>query len=114
MGNESKGRTCQKYTASGIKRTFAGRNFVPSQKPLSKTYNPYYENLLAKRLKEVLSDSASPLHSLLDLKQVTQFLDNPKDYGAPWYGQLMAGPQMIAYLLQIEYFLRKYNVSIRI
>ena len=82
--------------------------------PYPKTYNPYYENLLAKRLKEVLSDSASPLHSLLDLKQVTQFLDNPKDYGAPWYGQLMAGPQMIAYLLQIEYFLRKYNVSIRI
>ena len=82
--------------------------------PYPKTYNPYYENLLAKRLKEVLSDSASPLHSLLDLKQVTQFLENPKDYGAPWYGQLMAGPQMIAYLLQIEYFLRKYNVSIRI
>ena len=72
--------------------------------PYPKTYN----------LKEVLSDSASPLHSLLDLKQVTQFLENPKDYGAPWYGQLMAGPQMIAYLLQIEYFLRKYNVSIRI
>ena len=51
--------------------------------PYPKTYNPYYENLLAKRLKEVLSDSASPLHSLLDLKQVTQFLENPKDYGAP-------------------------------
>lgn len=49
--------------------------------PYPKTYNPYYENLLAKRLKEVLSDSASPLHSLLDLKQVTQFLDNQKITG---------------------------------
>ena len=80
--------------------------------PYPKTYNPYYENLLAGRLREVLTDSASPLHPLIDQQALQQFLNNPKDYGAPWYGQLMAGPQMIAYLLQIEYFLRKYNVSI--
>lgn len=80
--------------------------------PYPKTYNPYYENLLAGRLREVLTDSASPLHPLIDQQALQQFLNNPKDYGAPWYGQLMAGPQMIAYLLQIEYFLRKYNISI--
>ena len=52
--------------------------------------------------------------TLLDLAAVTRFLESPKDYGAPWYGQLMAGPQMIAWLLQTEYFLRKYNVRIQI
>ena len=51
----------------------------------------------------------SPILPLLDIQAVTQFLESPKDYGAPWYGQLMAGPQMIAYLLQVEYFLRKYK-----
>lgn len=80
--------------------------------PYPKTYNPFYENLLAGRLRDVLSDSASPLHRLIDKQALNQFLKNPKDYGAPWYGQLMAGPQMIAYLLQIEYFLRKYEVEI--
>ena len=29
-----------------------------------------------------------------------------------WYGQLMAGPQTIAYLLQVEYWLRRYRVRI--
>lgn len=82
--------------------------------PYPKTYNPYYENLLADRLRKVLANSKSPLHDLLNVPALNQFLDNPKDYGAPWYGQLMAGPQMIAYLLQIDYFLRKYKVKIEL
>lgn len=80
--------------------------------PYPKTYNPYYENLLADRLRATLQDSKCPLHDLLNHTALKQFLSNPKDYGKPWYGQLMAGPQMIAYLLQIDYFLRKYNVRI--
>jgi asparagine synthase (glutamine-hydrolysing) len=80
--------------------------------PYPKTYNPYYETLLAERLENVLADGTSPLKELLNLSALRQFLNNPKDYGKPWYGQLMAGPQMIAYLLQIDYFLRKYDVKI--
>ena len=80
--------------------------------PYPKTYNPYYENLLSARLKEVLSDGSSPLLPLLDHTAVQKFLDNPKDYGQPWYGQLMAGPQMTAYLLQIHYCLTEYHVTI--
>lgn len=82
--------------------------------PYPKTYNPYYETLLADRLRNVLADSGSPLHELLNMPALSQFLDNPKDYGAPWYGQLMAGPQMIAYLLQIDYFLKTYKVRIEL
>jgi len=98
----------------------ASRNLLPDEilfrrkSPYPKTYNPYYENLLAGRLREVLSDASCPLRNLLNMKALQQFLDNPKDYGKPWYGQLMAGPQMIAYLLQIDYFLRKYKVKIEL
>ncbi|MBO5459398.1 MAG: asparagine synthase C-terminal domain-containing protein, partial [Lachnospira sp.] len=80
--------------------------------PYPKTYNPYYEKLLSDRLREVLSDCSSPLKHLLDKTAVNAFLDNPKDYGKPWYGQLMAGPQMIAYLLQVHYWLTEYHVTI--
>lgn len=82
--------------------------------PYPKTYDPEYETLLTGRLKETLSDPMSPLLPLLDQKALKRFLEHQKDYGAPWYGQLMAGPQMIAYLLQFEYFLRKYHVSIEL
>ena len=29
-----------------------------------------------------------------------------------WYGQLMTGPQMIAYLIQINNWLKSYNVKL--
>lgn len=80
--------------------------------PYPKTYNPYYEKLLSTRLREVLADCDSPLKQFLDKNALSAFLDNPKDYGQPWYGQLMAGPQMIAYLLQIHYWLTEYHVTI--
>jgi asparagine synthase (glutamine-hydrolysing) len=82
--------------------------------PYPKTYNPYYETLLSDRLRLVLEDSSSPLYELFDMKALNQFLSNTKDYGKPWYGQLMSGPQMIAYLLQIDYCFKKYHVTLKL
>ncbi|MDF2717039.1 MAG: asparagine synthase, partial [Paenibacillus sp.] len=31
----------------------------------------------------------------------------------PWFGQLMSGPQLFAYIGQMDAWLREYNVSIR-
>ncbi len=80
--------------------------------PYPKTYHPFYEQLLSNRLKAILADGTSPLLELVDPTVLTQFLEHPKDYGKPWYGQLMAGPQMIAYLLQIHDWLVHYKVQI--
>ena len=80
--------------------------------PYPKSYNPYYEKLLVDRLKEVIEDNASPLLQIIDKKKLETFMLSVKDYGAPWYGQLMAGPQMLAYLIQIDYWLKKYNITI--
>ena len=80
--------------------------------PYPKTYDPYYEKMLAGKLREVVSDTASPIRTLLDIAKVNRFIEAPSDYGRPWYGQLMAGPQMLAYMLQVNYWLSEYNISI--
>jgi len=80
--------------------------------PYPKSYNPYYEQLLGGRLREVMEDSGAPLLQIVDKKKVLAFIDSVKDYGKPWYGQLMAGPQMLAYLLQIDFWLREYKVEL--
>lgn len=96
----------------------ASRGLLPDEilfrrkSPYPKTYHPGYEALLSNRLKDVLSSAEEPLLQLVDKDKVFRFLDNPKDYGSPWYGQLMAGPQMTAYLLQVSYWLKKYHVQI--
>ena len=80
--------------------------------PYPKTYHPGYEQLLAKRFYEILQDKNAPVAPLLNPDKVAAFLKSPKEYGKPWYGQLMAGPQLIAYYLQLNYWLKKYNLSL--
>lgn len=82
--------------------------------PYPKTYNPEYENILAGRVLDLMADPNQPVHDLLDKKKVTEFINTPSDYGKPWFGQLMAGPQMLAYVIQINYWLKKYNISIEL
>ena len=53
----------------------------------------------------------APILEIVDRQKVLAFLDSPKDYGRPWYGQLMAGPQMMGYLLQIDYWMEKYRLN---
>lgn len=95
-----------------------GRGLLPDEvlfrrkSPYPKTYDRAYETLLASQMRELLHDSSSPLLPLLDKKKTEQFLESPSDYGRPWYGQLMAGPQLIAYLLQIDFWMREYQVEL--
>lgn len=94
----------------------AGKTLLPEQvllrkkSPFPKTYDKGYELLLAHRLRAVMNNPASPILNIINKDAVDQFLTSPKDYGKPWYGQLMAGPQMLAYLLQTNYWMEKYKL----
>ena len=80
--------------------------------PYPKTYHPGYEKLLIHGMEEILSDPNSPVLPLLDPAKVRKFLSAPAEYGKPWFGQLMAGPQLIAYFIQLNYWMEKYQISI--
>lgn len=108
---------CPDGIVKGLLR-YAGESLLPKdilwrkKSPYPKTYDPQYEKLLGNQLKEVLSDPSAPIRSFLDIKKVHAFLDSPTDYGKPWYGQLMAGPQMLAYMLQVNYWLKTYKIKL--
>ena len=80
--------------------------------PYPKTYDKGYEALLARKVQEIAEDSASPVMAFLDKKKIRRFLASPSDYGKPWYGQLMAAPQMMAYVIQTDFWLRTYRPEI--
>lgn len=94
----------------------SARDLVPDtilyrkKSPYPKTYNPDYEKIITEKLKELIANPSEPVNRYIDHKRLLLFLESPKDYGKPWYGQLMAGPQMIAYLIQINYWLKKYKL----
>ena len=105
---------CPDGIVKGLLR-HAGEGILPKEilwrrkSPYPKTYDPHYEALLADQLKEVLASPNAPIRTFLDKKKVLRFLDTPSDYGKPWYGQLMAGPQMLAYMLQVNYWMEKWK-----
>ncbi len=80
--------------------------------PYPKTYNPEYENILKNKIREILSNSDSPILPIINKEKLLEFIKLPSNYGKPFFGQLMAGPQMLAYIIQINYWLKKYSDKI--
>lgn len=80
--------------------------------PYPKTYSPVYEKLLTEKMRSIVKDPNSPVLSILDTTKLETFLKTPAQYGKPWFGQLMAGPQLLAYYIQLNYWMEKYHLSL--
>lgn len=81
--------------------------------PYPKTHNPSYLDAVSKQLEEILHDSSSPILPFINvpkLKKMAARDSLASDF--PWFGQLMTGPQLFAYLIQIDYWLRAYKISV--
>ena len=83
--------------------------------PYPKTWNPTYTNKVKKMLSKIMSDKNSPINYLLNREYILDILDtNGKSFSRPWFGQLMTGPQLIAYLCQVNMWLEKYKPTIEL
>ena len=76
--------------------------------PYPKTFDPTYEKLVSERLRQLLAES-SPLWYVVSREKTEELLSFDAPW--PWYGQLMRRPQTMAYFLQLEFWLRHYNVE---
>ncbi|WP_099204438.1 asparagine synthase (glutamine-hydrolyzing) [Scatolibacter rhodanostii] len=77
--------------------------------PYPKTYNPNYERVLAHDFLAILENPHSPILEFIDKEKSIAFASAPAEYGKPWFGQLMAAPQMMAYMIQTNYWLEKHG-----
>ena len=76
--------------------------------PYPKTFDPRYEQIVSGRLME-LTDADAPLWHIVHKGEVKNLLLSEHKW--PWYGQLMRRPQIISYLLQLDFWLRHYRVE---
>ena len=80
--------------------------------PYPKTHNPLFERLAREKLRSILRRPDAPIHSLVDAQTLEDgLLRDAGDYGRPWFGQLMAGPQMIAYLIELNIWMERFGLS---
>ncbi len=79
--------------------------------PYPKTFNPLYFNEVCKMVDYALSDKSCALYDMLNISAIRELMQNPDSMSEPWYGQLMRTPQVLAYILQIYVWIRKYNIE---
>ncbi|AGX42282.1 asparagine synthase (glutamine-hydrolyzing) [Clostridium saccharobutylicum] len=81
--------------------------------PYPKTHNPIYTDIVCKMLTDILDKKSSPIHEIIDDKVVKEIVrTRGESYKSPWYGQLMTGPQLLAYLIQVNTWLEEYNINL--
>lgn len=79
--------------------------------PYPKTFNPEYVKAVSDMVSVVINDKNSPLYEMINREAVEAIIQNPNSLSEPWYGQLMRGPQVLAYIVQIYAWIRKYNIE---
>ena len=80
--------------------------------PYPKTYDPGYEAMVNNAFLNELSKPDCPLLAFVDKEKAENVGRQQKDLGRPWYGQLMAGPQLVAHYLQILYWIEQYHIEL--
>jgi asparagine synthase (glutamine-hydrolysing) len=96
----------------------AFRHLLPSnvverkKSPYPKTHHPAYLLAVKQRFAEIIRERG-PLVSLIDSARVAELLDAER-ISPPWFGQLMTGPQLLAFLIQINDWLAEYQIEIDI
>lgn len=83
--------------------------------PYPKTWNPSYLYSVKQMLTKIMTDKNAPINSLLNRQYILEILaTDGKAFTRPWFGQLMTGPQLMAYLCQVNMWLEKYQPKIEL
>ena len=78
--------------------------------PYPKTWDPAYQSIMEGRVKALLEDQNAPIFQIVKPEALHTLLGD--SYTWPWYGQLMRVPQTMAYMLQIDFWMRHYQVEV--
>ncbi len=83
--------------------------------PYPKTHNPIYTESVKKLLSEAAGKKSSPILEIMNKEKLVELIETTASvFTVPWYGQLMNGPQILAYLYMVNLWLEKNNVNIEI
>lgn len=100
---------------------YACKDLLPSEiidrkkSPYPKTQNPNYLSKVKEMLSSIMADNNSPINDLLNREYILEILKTDgKAFTRPWFGQLMVGPQLMAYICQVNMWLEKYKPTIKL
>lgn len=110
-------KNCDNMAKGILRRALSGllpdKVLGRSKSPFPKTHNPAYLKMVQDWILRILEDRDSPLLPLINENAIREMaLSGAAVFDRPWFGQLMRGPQFLAYLIQVDTWLRRYRVKI--
>ncbi len=83
--------------------------------PYPKTHHPEYTDIVIKLLKKRLKKKKSFLRQIFDQDKLNALIASKGEtFKEPWFGQLMTGPQLLAFLYQLDIWADKYKIILDI
>lgn len=83
--------------------------------PYPKTHNPEYTKIITNLLKKRLKKKNCILYKIFDKDKLNELINTGgNSFKNPWFGQLMTGPQLLAYLYQFDIWAEHYNIILDI
>ena len=68
-----------------------------------------------QELSKIMENSNSPINNLLNRDYILDIIQTEgKAFSRPWFGQLMTGPQLMAYLIKVNMWLERYEPRLEI
>lgn len=98
----------------------AFQDFLPEniyerkKNPYPKTHSPFYLTYIKNLMTETLNDKSNILLQLFDEEKLKYLIENSETIDVPWFGQLMMGPQLLAYFYQIYMWGKIYHVELEL
>lgn len=116
LGLYSNNEPIEKYLLRKAFESELPKDIVYRKKsPFPKTYDPIYLNLVENKVYEIINNKESKIHKILNVDFVKDMLNiHGKNLKENLFGQLMTYPQTLAYIIQIEMWLKIYNPEIEI
>jgi len=95
-----------------LKGVLAEEVLARRKSPYPKTHNPAFLDAMRAWVRDILNQADSPLLPLVDVATIRTLVESGAEFDPPWFGQLMRLPQLLAYLAQIDFWLREYRVAL--
>lgn len=89
--------------------------FDRKKNPYPKTHHPKYTKIVSKMLRKRLKRKNNVIYKIFDEDKIKELIEtNGSSFKTPWFGQLMTGPQLLAYLYQFDVWADKYKIILEI
>jgi len=108
MGGQEKG-LLRAAVADLLPEKLLGR----TKSPYPKTCSPGYGQILRQMALRMTMEPDAPLMAFVDRAALARLARSELDpVETPWFGQLMAGPQLLGYFWQVNRWMRERNIRV--